>query len=73
MNSIKQRFIIDRNNFNKTVVIPKYLYVPYEFYFQILKNVNKQSEFLEIGVGTGNNTKSLINMFHNVCPTDIII
>jgi ubiquinone/menaquinone biosynthesis C-methylase UbiE len=63
--------LLKDNNFNKTVVIPKYLYAPYEFYFKILKIKNKKSKLLEIGAGTGNNTRSLIEMSYNVCATDI--
>ena len=55
------------NNIKK----PKYLNIPYKYYFSLFKKHKEKKNLLEIGAGTGENTFKLIKMNFNVCATDI--
>jgi ubiquinone/menaquinone biosynthesis C-methylase UbiE len=49
----------------------EYLYVPYKFYFSLLKKLKNKKKLLEIGAGMGENTSVLIKTKFSVCATDI--
>ena len=61
--------IINHEKFHKKKL--EYIYVPYKFYFSLLKKLKNKKKLLEIGAGTGENTLRLIKMKFNVCATDI--
>ena len=51
--------------------MPKYLSVPYKYYFKLFKKFKKKSKLLEIGAGISTNTFRLIKMKFDVCATDL--
>jgi len=61
--------IINYEKFHKKKL--EYLYVPYKFYFSLLKKLKNKKKLLEIGAGIGENTLELIKMKFDVCATDI--
>ena len=63
-----QQFLVEKK-FSKK--IPKYLNIPYKYYFKIFKKFNNKIKLLEIGAGIGTNTFKLIKMKFNVYATDL--
>jgi ubiquinone/menaquinone biosynthesis C-methylase UbiE len=63
-----QQFLVEKT-FSKK--IPKYLNIPYKYYFKIFKKFNNKIKLLEIGAGIGTNTFKLIKMKFNVYATDL--
>jgi ubiquinone/menaquinone biosynthesis C-methylase UbiE len=61
--------IINHKKFHKKKL--EYLYMPYKFYFSLLKKLKNKKKLLEIGAGIGENTSKLIKMKFKVCATDI--
>ena len=59
------------NNKNYHIKVPSYLNSAHNYYFSLFEKLNKKSNLLEIGAGTGDYTGKLIKMSFNVCATDL--
>jgi len=67
----RANIFLNSNNPYHSNKIPSYLNIPYNYYFDLLKERSSQSKLLEIGAGMGENTDFLLNMSFNVTSTDI--
>lgn len=67
----RAQILLEKNLSTYSDKVPKYLNIPYDFYFKLFKNLNKKNKILEIGSGIGQNTIQILDMSFNVCATDI--